>query len=69
MTSNDFKIGVLVIVAILLTITTFIAAEVYNNNQNVARDKYYADHCSVVQSDKPNLVNNGSNSQVFKCVK
>jgi hypothetical protein len=62
-------IGVLVIVAILITITALIFAQVYNNNQNVARDKFYATHCSVVQSDRPYTANTGSGSQVFKCVK
>jgi hypothetical protein len=63
--SNDLKIGALIIVAILITITALIVASVYNNNQNVARDKYYADHCKSVSVE----TSPDSNSKIYECAK
>lgn len=43
------------LIGILITITLLIIVSAYNNNLNIDRDKYYADHCATVsKSPKDN---------------
>jgi hypothetical protein len=45
------------IIGVLITITLLIVVSAYNNNRNIERDKYYAQHCSVVKTqESPNAV-------------
>lgn len=64
--SNEFKMGLLVIVAIFITVTFFIWANVYTNGQNVERDKYFATHCRTIQESRPN---DWTNSKKVECTK
>jgi hypothetical protein len=64
--SDDLKIGLLILLGVLITISFTIWANLYNNNQNVARDKYYADHCQVVKSSENNI---DSHAKTFECAK
>lgn len=42
------------IIGVLITITLLIVVSAYNNNLNIERDKYYAQHCKVVTGVKYN---------------
>lgn len=41
-----------VLIGVIVTITLAVATNVYNNSQNVSRDKYYADNCKTVTREK-----------------
>jgi len=45
-------ITIAVLAGVVLTVTTLILGSVYNHNSNVDRDKYFADHCTHVSSEK-----------------
>jgi len=47
-------IVVCLLIGVVLTATVAIIGSVYNNDKNVARDQYFADHCSQVTKNIDN---------------
>lgn len=54
---KDIKIGLMILVGIVLTVTVAIVGSIYNNNKNVERDMFYATHCKAVK-ETPDVMGN-----------
>jgi hypothetical protein len=65
--NNDHTvlIAVCVLLGIVLTISVAIIGSVYNNNQNISRDKYLVEHCQQVS--KINTDNGFTTGEQYKC--
>lgn len=67
---NDKKdhtvlIAICVLIGIVLTISVAIIGSVYNNNQNISRDKFYAQHCK--EASKINTDNGFTTGNLYEC--
>lgn len=68
---NDKKdhtalIVVSTLIGIVLTFTVLLFMAAYNNNKNIQRDEYIADHCKTISGSAANVM---SNNVEYNCEK